>query len=63
MKVDQFDVNRSVPTLNMVIGDLSKGKEVQSMSEAIGVFKKFLDKVRAENVKGAREAAEKSIEF
>ena len=62
-KVDQFDVNRSVPTLNMVIGDVSRGLQMQSMAEAIGVFKKFLDKVRTENVKGVRDAADKSIEF
>lgn len=53
LKVEQFDVNRSVPTLNMVIGDISKGESSLPCLEApIAVFKKFLEKVRVENVKG-----------
>ena len=62
-KVDSFDVNRSVPTLNMVISDLSKGGAVQCMEASINVFKKFLEKIRAENVKSAKEAGDKSLEF
>ncbi len=65
-KVDQFDVNRSVPTLNMVIGDLSKtaaGGSVACMEAPLAVFKKFIEKIRAENVKSAREAGDKSLDF
>ena len=62
-KVDAFDVNRSVPTLNMVIGDLSKGGNIACMEAPLSVFKKFIEKIRAENVKGAREAGEKSLDF
>jgi DNA primase small subunit len=56
-KVDQFDVNRSVPTLNMVIGDLSKtaaGGGVACMEAPLAVFKKFIEKIRAENVRSAK---------
>jgi len=57
-KVEQFDVNRSVPTLNMVIGDISKGQVSLPCLEApIAVFKKFLEKVRVENTKGVAGAA------
>ena len=57
-KVEQFDVNRSVPTLNMVIGDISKGQQSLPCLEApIAVFKKFLEKVRAENTKGGSSGA------
>ena len=57
-KVEQFDVNRSVPTLNMVIGDISKGQQSLPCLEApIAVFKKFLEKVRAENTKGVSSGA------
>ena len=65
-KVDQFDVKRSVPTLNMVIGDLSKtaaGTSVACMEAPLAVFKKFIDKIRAESVKSAKEAGEKSLDF
>ena len=65
-KVDQFDVNRSVPTLNMVIGDLYKtaaGGGVACMEAPLAVFKKFIEKIRAENVRSAKQAGEKSIEF
>jgi hypothetical protein len=64
-KVDAFDVNRSVPTLNMVIGDMSKGSSgnISCMEGPLTVFKKFIEKIRAENVKGAREAGEKSLDF
>jgi hypothetical protein len=57
-KVEQFDVNSSVPTLNMVIGDISKGQQSLPCLEApIAVFKKFLEKVRAENTKGGSSGA------
>ena len=66
-KVEQFDVNRSVPTLNMVIGDISKGQQgsLPCLEAPIAVFKKFLEKVRAENVRsGAGPAGDQSaIDF
>ena len=62
-KVDSFDVNRSVPTLNMVIGDLSKGGVVPCMEAPIAVFKKFIEKIRAENLKSAKDAGDKSLDF
>jgi hypothetical protein len=62
-KVDSFDVNKSVPTLNMVINDLSKGGSVPCMEAPVAVFKKFLEKIRAENLKSAREAGDKSLDF
>jgi hypothetical protein len=33
------------------------------MEASINVFKKFLEKIRAENVKSAKEAGDKSLEF
>ena len=65
-KVEQFDVNRSVPTLNMVIGDISKGQVSLPCLEApIAVFKKFLEKVRVENTKGGAgtAAGDQAIDF
>ncbi len=65
-KVEQFDVNRSVPTLNMVIGDISKGQGTLPCLEApIAVFKKFLEKVRVENTKGGAGSAagDQAIDF
>ena len=58
-QVESFDVNRSVPTLNMVIGDL--GNKVACMEQSIAVFKKFLDKIRAESLKGKKDSS--SIDF
>jgi hypothetical protein len=47
----------------MVIGDLSKGGSVPCMEAPIAVFKKFIEKIRAENVKSARDAGDKSLDF
>jgi hypothetical protein len=61
LKVESFDVNRSVPTLNMVIGDISKGNSSSSGSGIIpclegplNVFKKFIDKIKAEQLQNAK---------
>ena len=59
MEVDKFDISR-VPTLNMVIADLGKGNnKIPCLEPSIAVFKKFLEKIRMENVKGAKEIAGK----
>jgi len=60
LKVESFDVNRSVPTLNMVIGDISKGNNssiggvIPCLEGPLNVFKKFIDKIKAEQLLNAK---------
>ena len=57
--VDTFDVH-TVPTLNMVIRDISSAASsrqgLASLEVPTNVFKRFLKKIEAENLKGAKEA-------
>ena len=53
-QVEQFDVSR-VPTLNGVIKDISSGNPTASLDNSLQVFKKFLEKIRLENAKAAKE--------
>jgi hypothetical protein len=58
LKVESFDVNRIVPTLNMVIGDISKGNSsgggIPCLEGPLNVFKKFIDKIKAEQLQNAK---------
>ena len=68
LQVDSFDVKR-VPTLNMVIGDISKSgstgvkgsdqstTNIPCLEPSIAVFKKFIEKIRIDNAKNSNAAS------
>ncbi len=48
----------------MIIGDISKsGGSIACIEPAIGIFKKFIEKIRIENAKSAKEQSDKAMEF
>ncbi len=58
-QVESFDVNR-VPTLNMVISDISEGRPGATLEGPLRLFKQFIEKLRLENAKAAKEQSCKS---